>query len=72
MTKHEGGDYIFSTLKCFFLNFYVYLFLRERQSTSRRGSEREGDTESEAGSRLQPVSPEPDAGLEFKNHEITT
>ena len=36
------------------------------------GSEREGDTESEAGSRLSAVSTEPDAGLELTNHEITT
>ena len=28
------------------------------------GAEREGDTESEAGSRLRAISPEPDAGLE--------
>ena len=27
-----------------------------------RGAEREGDTESEAGSRLRAISPEPDAG----------
>ena len=33
---------------------------------------REGDTESEAGSRLQAVSTEADAGLEPTNHEITT
>ena len=32
--------------------FNVYLFLRERQSVSGGGAEREGDTESEAGSRL--------------------
>ena len=36
------------------------------------GAEREGDTESEAGSRLRAVSPEPDAGLELVNHEIVT
>ena len=40
----------------FFFNcfFYIYLFLidRERQSPSGGGTEREGDTESEAGSRL--------------------
>ena len=29
------------------------------------GAEREGDTESEAGSRLRAVSTEPDAGLEL-------
>ena len=36
------------------------------------GAEREGDTESEAGSRLQAVSPEPDAGLELTDREIVT
>ena len=37
---------------------------------SRGGAEREGDTESEAGSRLQAVSTEPDTGLEPTNREI--
>ena len=32
--------------------------------------EGEGDTESEAGSRLRAVSTEPDAGLELTNCEI--
>ena len=45
---------------------------RERQSTSGRGAERDGDTESEAGSRLRAASTEPDAGLELANHEIMT
>ena len=36
------------------------------------GAEREGDTESEAGSRLRAVSREPDAGLELTDHEIMT
>ena len=36
------------------------------------GSEREGDTESETGSRLWAISPEPDTGLELTNHEIMT
>ena len=36
------------------------------------GAEREGDTESEAGSRLQAVSTEPDAGLEPTGLEIMT
>ena len=36
------------------------------------GAEREGDTESEAASRLQAVSTEPDVGLEPTNHEIMT
>ena len=36
------------------------------------GAEREGDTESETGSRLPAISPEPDAGLEFTDREIVT
>ena len=38
------------------------------------GAEREGGTESEAGSRLWAISPEPDAGLELKltEREIVT
>ena len=39
---------------------------------SRRGAEREGDTESEADSRLQAVSTEPDTELELTDHEIVT
>ena len=39
---------------------------------SRGGAEREGDTESEAGSRLQAVSTEPDLGLELMDCEIMT
>ena len=44
--------------------FDVFIRDRERQSMSRGGAEREGDTESEAGSRLRVVGPEPNAGLE--------
>ena len=39
---------------------------------NRGGAEREGDTESEVGSRLQAFSIEPDAGLELTNREIMT
>ena len=53
-------------LDFFNLIFNVYLFLRERQSVSRGWAEREGDTESEAGSRLT----ESDIGLEPTNREI--
>ena len=35
-------------------------------------AEREGDTESEAGSRLRAVSTEPDAGLELTDRELRT
>ena len=36
------------------------------------GAEREGDTESETGSRLWAISPQPDAGLELTDREIVT
>ena len=36
------------------------------------GAEREGDTESEAGSRLWAINPEPDAGLELTDREMVT
>ena len=39
-------------------------------SASGGGADREGDTESEAGSRLRVVSTEPDVGLELRNYEI--
>ena len=39
---------------------------------SRGGTERQGDTEYEAGSRLPAVSTEPDVGLELRNHEVMT
>ena len=39
---------------------------------NRGGAEREGDTESEAGSRLWAISTEPDEGLELTNRGIMT
>ena len=51
---------------------FIYFWDRERQSTNGAGSEREGDTESETGSRLWVVSTEPDAGLKLTDHEIMT
>ena len=39
---------------------------------SRGGAEREGDTDSEAGSRLGAGSTEPDAGLELTSRELMT
>ena len=36
------------------------------------GAEREGDTESETGSRPWAISPEPDTGLELTDGEIVT
>ena len=40
------------------------MFIFERERVSGGGAEREGDTESEAGSRLRAVGTEPDTGLE--------
>ncbi|XP_049470308.1 LRP chaperone MESD isoform X2 [Panthera uncia] len=44
----------------------------QRQNVSRGGTEGEGDTEPEAGSRVRAVSTEPDAGPEPTNREIVT
>ena len=44
--------------------------VRDSQSVSRGGAEREGDAESKAGSRLRAVSTEPDTGLELTDREI--
>ena len=51
---------------------FIYFWDRERQSMSGGGAEREGDTESEAGSGLWAVRTEPDAGLEPTDREIMT
>ena len=51
---------------------FIYFWDRERQSMNGGGAEREGDTESETGSRLRAISPEPDAGLELTDREIVT
>ena len=67
-------------VKFLFLYFFnVYLFLRERErerETEREwgGAEREGDTESEAGSRLQAVSPRARRGArthEPRDHDLS-
>ena len=59
-------------LKKFFFSVFIYFWDRERQSMNGGGAEREGDTESETGSRLWAISPEPDAGLELTDREIVT
>ena len=64
--------YLFIYYLLFFLIFFnVYLFLRQRETEHER-AERQGDTESEADSRLWAISPEPDAGLELADCEIVT
>ena len=53
-------------------NFFkcLFIFERERQSMSRGGAEREGDTKSEAGSKLSAQSPA--WGLNLTNRETVT
>ena len=58
--------------KFFFFQIFIYFWDRERQSMNGGGAEREGDTESEAGSRLWAIRPEPVAGLELTDREIVT
>ena len=50
----------------------MFIFETERQSMSGVGAEGEGDTEFEAGSRLQAVCTEPDSGLELVSRDIMT
>ena len=58
------------------LFWVIYFSEREtdRQTDLKKGRarEREGDTESEAGSRLRAVSTEPDAGLKLMDRELVT
>ena len=51
---------------------FVYFFETERDRAWTGEGQREGDTESETGSRLWAVSTVPDAGLELTDHEIMT
>ena len=57
-----------------FLSFLMSFCFWEKktQRGSRGGTEREGDTESKAGSRLRAVITEPDVGLELTNCETRT
>ena len=65
------GIFFFYILKKFFPTF-IHFWETERDSVSRGGAERKGDTESKAGSRLWAVSTEPDSGLEPMNREMMT
>ena len=51
---------------------FIYFWERQRQNASELGAEREGDIESEAGSRLWAVGIDPDAGFELTDSEIMT
>ena len=50
--------------------FLMFIFETERVQAGE--GQREGDTGSEAGSRLRAVSTEPNGGVEPTNREITT
>ena len=50
----------------------MFIYFRDRKSTSKGEGQRELETESEACSRLWAVSTEPDTGLEPINREIMT
>ena len=56
-------------IQLFFFN--VYLFLRQRESMSGGGAEREGDTESEAAPGSELSAQSPTRGLNL-NREIVT
>ena len=61
-----------SFLFLFIYFFNVYFWERERQTDRQGGAEWEGDTESEAGSRLSAVSTEPESGAPtHKTQDVT-
>ena len=68
VTLPNSGLFVF----LIFFSTFIYFWDRERQSMDGGGAEREGDTESETGSRLRAISPEPDTGLELTDREIVT
>ena len=51
---------------------FTYFWDNARDRVQAAMGQTEGDTESEAGSRLWAVSPEPDTGLELTNRDIMT
>ena len=64
--------FLFHWIFFFFFLMFIYFWDRERQSMNGGGAEREGDTESEIGSRLWAVSTGPGTGLELMDCEIMT
>ena len=51
---------------------FIFETMQQTECKQQRGRQRETQTESKAGSRLQAISPELDAGLELNNREIMT
>ena len=71
MVSTGARDLILMAEGCLFFFFLMFIiFGRETEREQGRG--REGDTESEAASRLRAVSTEPDVGPELMNCEIVT
>ena len=59
----------------FILKKWLFIFEREREREREHEqgvAERDGDTETKAGSRLWAISPEPHMGLKTTNREIMT
>ena len=69
LTPITSSGFPVGSLLTLFLNVYLLLRDRERQSSSRGGTEREGDTESESSFRLWAVSTESIAGLELTDRD---
>ena len=53
-------------------NILLCTYFGERERVRAGEGQKEGDTESEAGSRPRTVNAEPDRGLELTNHETVT
>ena len=64
----QGKNQLSHDLIC--QNFFLSLFLRERETECKHGRGRERETEYETGCRLHHVSTEPDVGLKPMNQKI--
>ena len=67
--SHPGAP-DFVLFNFFFQRLFIFGTERDRAWTGE--GQRERETESETGSRLWAISPEPDTGLELMDHEIMT
>ena len=75
--KRVGGKslkYLWDNNTFFLFNVYLFI-LREREHKQGSGdTDREGDTESESGSRLRAVSTEPNVGAQtpkLRDHDLS-
>ena len=67
-----GGTALFLYMSTLKKNVIYLFFERERARASGGRADREGDTQSKAGSRLRAVSTAPDMGLKLMNCKIMT